>query len=377
MSWNPFGRKPSKSSTLGLTLEPEPKTESETESSPEPKIEPETEPKPDLKAAPKPEPKLEPKADSKTEAKPEAATANEIAAPVIAPGQDTPKVESAKAEVERKVESESKVEIRSCQGFDELEACVQLQIETWGYDDTDVIPRKTFLVAQSIGGQVIGAFDTALAKAQGSEPASPSNTAKSLVGFVFSLPGVKSSLGLPQAYLHSHMLAVKDTYRNRKLGTQLKLEQRREALSRGIRHMEWTFDPLEIKNAFLNISRLGVIVRSYRPDFYGVSSSRLQGGLPTDRLLAEWRLDSRRVRATLAGNPRTLLVIEERIIVPASIYEWKASESGRDKALAVQSENRKKFQEAFARGMAVLGFRRDEQGNGVFELGPLAQLELD
>lgn len=275
------------------------------------------------------------------------------------------------------MESESKIEIRSCQGFDELEACVQLQIETWGYDDTDVIPRKTFLVAQSIGGQVIGAFETALAKADGSDPSAPPNTAKSLVGFVFSLPGVKSSLGLPQAYLHSHMLAVKEAYRNRKLGTQLKLEQRREALSRGIRHMEWTFDPLEIKNAFLNIHRLGVIVRSYRPDFYGVSSSRLQGGLPTDRLLAEWRLDSRRVRATVAGNPRSLHVIEERILVPASIYEWKASESGRDKALAVQSENRKKFQEAFARGLAVLGFRRDEQGNGVFELGPLAQLELD
>ena len=59
------------------------------------------------------------------------------------------------------------------------------------------------------------------------------------------------------------MLAVKEAYRNRGLGTQLKLEQRREALARGIRHMEWTFDPLEIKNAFLNIHKLGAIVRSY------------------------------------------------------------------------------------------------------------------
>src|ERR1019366_5678943 len=175
------------------------------------------------------------------------------------------------------------IEIRSCEGFDELEACVQLQIETWGYDESDVIPRKTFLIAQSIGGQVMGAFDSEIADKPGSGPA------ESMVGFVFSLPGLKTGEGAPHAYLHSHMLAVREAYRNRGLGTQLKLAQRREALSRGIRYMEWTFDPLEIKNAFLNIHRLGATVRSYRADFYGVSSSRLQAGLPTDRLVAEWR----------------------------------------------------------------------------------------
>ncbi len=92
--------------------------------------------------------------------------------------------------------------------------------------------------------------------------------------------------------------------------------------------MEWTFDPLEIKNAFLNIHRLGAIVRSYRVDFYGLSSSRLQGGLPTDRLVAEWELDSPRVKAILEGRPAASRVIEERITVPASIYQWKASEAG-------------------------------------------------
>jgi predicted GNAT superfamily acetyltransferase len=259
------------------------------------------------------------------------------------------------------------IEIRPCQGFEELEACVQLQIETWGYDDSDVIPRKTFLVAQSIGGQVIGAFDSEIA----------GGGAKSLVGFVFSLPGIKIGLGMPRPYLHSHMLAVKHGYQNRGLGRELKLEQRREALSRGIPHIEWTFDPLEIKNAFLNISRLGAIVRSYRPDFYGVSSSRLQGGLPTDRLVAEWWLDSRRVQSIIAGQPALVHEVKERIKVPASIYEWKSSEAGRERALAVQSENRSKFQEAFSQGLAVLGFTRDNEGNGTFDLGPLAQLELN
>ena len=259
------------------------------------------------------------------------------------------------------------IEIRVCAGFDELEACVRLQIETWGYDESDVIPRKTYLVAQKIGGQVMGAFDTELS-------GSPAET---MVGFVFSLPGVKTGKNGPMAYLHSHMLAVKEAYRNRGLGRQLKLEQRLEALSRGIRHIEWTFDPLEIKNAFLNIHRLGATARSYFVDFYGVSSSRLQAGLPTDRLLAEWRLDSPRVQAILEGRPASSCVVEERIQVPACIYAWKASEAGREQALAVQLENRQKFQEAFARGLAVVGFSRDADGNGVFELGSATQAELN
>ena len=259
------------------------------------------------------------------------------------------------------------IEIRSCKGFDELEACVQLQIETWGYDESDVIPRKTFLVAQSIGGQVLGAFDSDL----------PGSAHKTLVGFVFSLPGIKTGGTQPKPYLHSHMLAVKEAYRNRGLGTQLKLEQRREALSRGIRYLEWTFDPLEIKNAFLNIHRLGAIVRTYRVDFYGVSSSRLQAGLPTDRLVAEWRLDSPRVQAILEGRPIPAQSIEDRIQVPAQIYVWKTSKSGREQALDLQLENRRKFQQAFFQGLAVIGFSRDAEGNGIFELGSPPQAELD
>jgi predicted GNAT superfamily acetyltransferase len=130
---------------------------------------------------------------------------------------------------------------------------------------------------------------------------------------------------------------------------------------------------VEIKNAFLNISKLGAIVRRYSENFYGVSSSRLQGGLPTDRLIAEWELDSAHVKGILDGKPPADLIIEERICVPASIYEWKASDEDRPRALALHLENRHKFQRAFARGLAVIGFQRDKQGNGIFELGPVDQ----
>jgi predicted GNAT superfamily acetyltransferase len=261
--------------------------------------------------------------------------------------------------------------IRDCSGFDEFEACVRLQIETWGYDDSDVIPRKAFLVGKKIGGQVLGAFDTAMPGAP------PEGGPDSLVGFAMSLPGVKTANGIPKSYLHSHMLAVREAYRNLGLGAQLKLQQRVEALSRGIRLIEWTFDPLEIKNAHLNIHKLGAIVRCYHVNFYGVSSSRLQGGLPTDRLIAEWHLDSKRVRTILEGSPRVSFAVEERIQVPASIYEWKASENDRERAMAVQVENRRKFQHAFEQGLAVLGFVRDEEGNGIFELGSPTHAEMD
>jgi predicted GNAT superfamily acetyltransferase len=274
--------------------------------------------------------------------------------------------------------------VRNCESWDEFEACVQLQVETWGYDPTDIIPRRTFMLARKLGGQVIGAFDTELPEAPPNETGWQ-GSAGSLVGFAMALPGIKPaeaistgpiSTGEDRYYLHSHMLAVRASYRNRGLGAKLKLEQRREALSRGIRNMEWTFDPLEIKNAFLNIHKLGAIVRQYFPDFYGVSSSRLQAGLPTDRLVAEWHLDSPRVAAMLDGQPEPafgpMYEIEERIVVPAAIYRWKASDADRERALAVQLENRARFQQAFARGLAVVGFDRDTEGNGIYELGSVS-----
>src|SRR3954447_18518362 len=171
--------------------------------------------------------------------------------------------------------------IRACKDIRELEACVALQKEVWNFDDVDLIPLRLFVVATKIGGQVIGAFD-----------------GDDLVGFAMSIPGARN--GNPN--LHSHMLAVRESFRNTGLGRKLKLAQRDDALDRGIGLIEWTFDPLEIRNAWLNIERLGAIARRYNPNQYGMSSSPLQGGLPTDRLVAEWWLDSRRVQAVLSGN---------------------------------------------------------------------------
>ena len=249
--------------------------------------------------------------------------------------------------------------IRSCRGLEEFAACVQLQGDVWGYGERDVVPRRVFVVGQTIGGQVIGAFDTALAGA------SPEGDASSLVGFAMALPGISGG----QPYLHSHMLAVNPDYRNQGIGRGLKLFQREEALNRGINRMEWTFDPLEIKNSFLNLARLGAIVRRYASNFYGVTSSPLHGQVPTDRLCAEWWLQSDWVSAVLAGEQVTVPAVEQEILVPREIVHWRHSALEQARVLDIQSRNREHFERAFACQLAVIGFKIDAEGNGVFQLG--------
>jgi predicted GNAT superfamily acetyltransferase len=244
------------------------------------------------------------------------------------------------------------VTIRKCEALDEIQSCFALQKEVWKFSDADLIPVRMFVVASKIGGHVIGAFVE-------------KDGEKDLIGFALAIPGMRNG----HCYLHSHMLAVRQQYRNGGLGRRLKLFQREEALAHGFELMEWTFDPLEIKNAYLNIEKLGAIARRYNVNQYGITSSPLQGGLPTDRLVAEWWIKSKRVEAVLADALRTGFECRASIDVPAEIYEWKADAMMRTRAFAVQGRNRERFAEAFAAGLNVLGYERDARGNGRFLLG--------
>jgi predicted GNAT superfamily acetyltransferase len=165
------------------------------------------------------------------------------------------------------------------------------------------------------------------------------------------------------------MLAVRKDHRNGGLGRRLKLMQREDALARGIELIEWTFDPLEIKNAYLNLEKLGAVARRYNINQYGITSSPLQGGLPSDRLIAEWWLKSKRVETLLATGKNPPIGSESSIEVPAQIYDWKAAPETRGKAQQVQEHNREQFLRAFSHGLAVLGYERDAKGNGKFLLG--------
>jgi predicted GNAT superfamily acetyltransferase len=158
-------------------------------------------------------------------------------------------------------------------------------------------------------------------------------------------------------------------YRNTGVGANLKWFQRDIALAQGFDLIEWTFDPLEIKNSFLNIEKLGAVTRRYNINQYGITSSPLQGGLPSDRLVAEWWLKSKRVRAVEEAGKHPPVQAELTIDVPAEIYAWKADPENRKQALDTQSRNRELFLDAFGKGMAVVGYERDAQGNGRFLLG--------
>lgn len=244
--------------------------------------------------------------------------------------------------------STQSVEMRRCHGIEDFRACVALQKEVWNFTDAELVPLRMFVVADKVGGQVMGAF-----------------SGKEMVGFALSVPGTRSG----HIYLHSHMLAVRKDQRNGGLGRRLKLLQRDEALSRGIELIEWTFDPLEIKNAYLNIEKLGAVVRRYNINQYGITSSPLQGGLPSDRLIAEWWLKSRRVQNLLETGKNPPIQVETTIAVPAQIYDWKAAVETREKARQVQERNREQFLQSFTHGLAALGYERDTEGNGKFLLG--------
>ncbi len=238
--------------------------------------------------------------------------------------------------------------LRNCTTLDEFSECVALQKEVWGFSDAELVPLRIFSLAPKIGGQLIGAWD-----------------GDTLVGFAMAIPGNRN--GHP--YLHSHMVAVKEGYRNTGFGRRIKLFQRDDAVARGYELMEWTFDPLEIKNSYFNLERLGAIARRYNVNQYGITNSPLQGFLPTDRLVAEWWITSRRVETVVASGHRSPFQVELRIEVPGEIYAWKADPTMRGEALKVQTRNRELLQAAFAGGLSCLGYERDVNGNGCFLLG--------
>lgn len=227
------------------------------------------------------------------------------------------------------------IAIRKVESFCEMDACIALQRAVWNFPDLELVPRRILVVSSMVGGQIFGAWD--------------GNT---LAGFAYAVVGIRNG----RTYLHSHMLAVLPEYRNHGLGVRLKLAQREDAISRGIELMEWTFDPAQEKNAYLNIEKLGAIIRRYTPDFYGSSATPVDSGLPTDRMHAEWWLRSRRVENLLNGGKLPEYEIQETIPVTYTPAAADATLLASPAPLESRLHLRKKLQQAFARGLAVLRF---------------------
>jgi len=238
------------------------------------------------------------------------------------------------------------VDIRLLSTLAELAEAVELQQRIWGMADRDLLPLRFFVVTTNIGGQVFGAY-------RGSE----------MVGFCHAVPGIRPD---GRAFVHSHMLGVLPEYRNGGVGLALKLKQRDDALARGFELVEWTFDPLDSKNAYFNVERLGAIVRGYSENHYGSFPGALQGSLPSDRCIVEWWIASARAKAAIASEPRQIRPAE-RIEVPSAIETLRRDKP--EEARVIQRTNAALFADAFRRGLAVTGFDRTPAA-GVYLLEP-------
>jgi predicted GNAT superfamily acetyltransferase len=177
--------------------------------------------------------------------------------------------------------SSQSVVIRDLTTIADLEQVEALEKEVWGLDDRDTTPLTLMIATKEAGSIWVGAFD-----------------GPTLAGFAFGFLGLEHG----NLILHSHMLAVREPYRDLDLGMKLKLAQRERALAARIQEMTWTFDPLLSKNAHLNFGKLGVVSEVYRIDFYGPETSSVLHQNGTDRLWVRWPLASRRVRDRLQGK---------------------------------------------------------------------------
>jgi predicted GNAT superfamily acetyltransferase len=235
------------------------------------------------------------------------------------------------------------ITIRHLDKVEEYDECVRLEHVTWGPEIS--VPNGMFIVAHHTGGQVFAAFD-----------------GTKMIGFTLAVVGLRkfsppagrvTAEGAYTPIVHSHLTAVLNDYRNSGIGRRLKLFQRQDALNRSIPLVEWTFDPLEVKNGYFNIQRLGVIVRRYIPNCYGITESPLHSGIPTDRFVPEWWLDSDRVKNIVDGQPLAHTKVAARISLPRTIGEIKTADAAR--AIAIQAKFRAECEQAFGSGLVVVG----------------------
>lgn len=228
--------------------------------------------------------------------------------------------------------------IRPIESFGEIEQCIALQRTTWGMADVDITPGRLFVIARHASAPPLGAFDER----------------GRLVGFVHTLYG---RFGGTLCYF-SHMLAVEESLRNTGIGYRLKLAQRQQALADGVPLVVWTFDPLQSRNAYFNLMKLGAVARRYVDNYYGEQHSTVfDSGIGSDRLFAEWWVGSRRVDNALRGEPDALPTHAPRVEIPDDIAAIKRTDE--QQALIWRLKVREQFASLFSRGLLAVGVERD------------------
>lgn len=234
------------------------------------------------------------------------------------------------------------IKIRECETLEELAQCVQLQREVFALPELEISPVRHLVVTKHAGGFTLGAF-----------------VGEKLVGFVLSVPAFLRG----EKAFYSHMTAVAQDFQSFGIGAKLKWAQRTRSLNEGVKYVKWTFQPVMARNAFFNLEKLGAIVRHYEPNFYGTdySTSHNQDekiGLDSDRLFAEWDLESEKVVRLEKGKFEETSEIIQKIEIP---NDWnELVKSNPKKAVEEQNRLKKEFQTAFAEGLIARGFERSE-----------------
>lgn len=232
--------------------------------------------------------------------------------------------------------------IRECSTFADFTACINLQRTVWQFTDLDITPLRSFIITRHSGGMTYGAFD---------------NNGQ-LLGFAHALAAFDAQL---KPYFYSHMLAVEPQLQSAGIGAKLKLAQLDHARRTGVPLIRWTFDPLQSRNAYLNIIKLGGVIREYKINYYGnASTSALHRGLDTDRVFAEWWVKSRRVADAQAGIRQTAKPVAA-VEVPRDIEVVKKQDLA--EAIRRQAQLRAEFQRLLGEGLYCAGFEADPNGN--------------
>ena len=265
------------------------------------------------------------------------------------------------------------IQYRELSDFSEYFILENIQRDVWNVPDVELVPKRLIYATRKSGGVVIGAY-----------------LEEELIGYVWGWIGNKDPFGV---FIYSHHNAVRKKFQNLGIGFQLKLEQRKWAIKQGYSLVNWTFDPLQSKNGYLNIHKLGATCISYNIKYWGEMKDALNVGMETDRLYCNWYLDSDHVNSYLQQKQRDftsvidnddnqVLITEKKenfihivdvklersksvlaLEIPSNIADYMAN----NKALAIdwRIKSRTVFIEYFKKGYKLIDFVLRKEKNSL------------
>ncbi len=259
-------------------------------------------------------------------------------------------------------------EFKELTDYNEYYKIEDIQIDAWGFPDRELVPKRIIYATHRSGGVVIAAYLN-----------------QEMIGYVWGWLGQIKPYG---TFIYSHHNAVVREHQNKGIGIKLKHEQRKWALERNFKTINWTFDPLQSKNCYINLHKLGAICNNYKVKYWGYMHDELNIGIDTDRFYCSWLIDSSHVKKRLNNDYEDyteiinnnlyhsikttsnkgilkvkeldLNIQEEIILVEIPIDFTKIMKSNNELAKDWRKETRKIFTHYFNKGYSVIDFIFDK-----------------